>query len=134
MKHIFIFLIIFTAACTSNDKRSGLWEGISDDRLQVALRSFIHIEDEDDQIKDTFMQLGNSRAAMILVSHASLNINRSRVTPQTDALLNRVITDIIDNGRIMSLECSEPGYCFALLEYNIAELKRALEDINRITP
>ena len=99
--------------------------------LRVAVYEFLPENEDAALYREKVQTAGKSRAALILISHASLNIDRSRVTPLTDALLNRVITEIIENGRIISIDCSETGYCLSLIEYNITILNDALKEINR---
>jgi hypothetical protein len=128
-KYIFILLIFLSAYCGTS-KKDTPWEGIQNNILRVAIYEF-HPEDEDAALyRERVHMAGNSRGALILVSHASLNIERSRVTPVTDAILNRVITEIIDNGKIFSIDCRESGYCLAIMEYNMAGLTAALQEIN----
>lgn len=125
-----IILLIFLSSYCGTSKKDTPWEGIQNNILRVAIYEF-HPEDEDEALyRERVHMAGKSRAALILVSHASLNIERVRVTPLTDAILNRVITEIIDNGKIVSLDCRESGYCLSIMEYNITDLTATLQEIN----
>lgn len=129
-KGYIILLIIFMSCYSGSTKKGQPWEGIENNILRVAVYEF-HPEDEDTSIyRERVLLTGKSRAALILVSHASLNIERKKVTPLTDALLNRVITEIIENGKIISIDCRDSGYCLTLIEYNIEGLTAALQEIN----
>jgi len=129
-KGYIILLIIFMSCYSGSTKKGQPWEGIENNILRIAVYEF-HPEDEDTSIyRERVLLTGKSRAALILVSHASLNIERKKVTPLTDALLNRVITEIIENGKIISIDCRDSGYCLTLIEYNIEGLTAALQEIN----
>ena len=129
-KGYIILLIIFMSCYSGSTKKGQPWEGIENNILRIAVYEF-HPEDEDTSIyRERVLLTGKSRAALILVSHASLNIERKKVTPLTDALLNRVITEIFENGKIISIDCRDSGYCLTLIEYNIEGLTAALQEIN----
>lgn len=128
-RYTIILLILLSSYCGTS-KKDTPWEGIQNNTLRVAIYEFSPDDEDPAAYRERIIIAGKSRAALILVSHASLNIERERVTPLTDALLNRVITVIIENGRIMSLDCRETGYCLSFIEYDITTLNDALKEIN----
>jgi len=125
---IILLILLFTNCGTL--KKDAPWEGIQNNTLRVAVYEFSPDDEDPPAYRERIITAGKSRAALILVSHASLSMDRQRVTPLTDALLNRAITEIIENGRIMSLDCRETGYCLSLIEYDITALNNALIEIN----
>ena len=117
-------------SCSSTASGNNTWEGIRGSFLRVAVYQFTADEDDLSKVKENIMEAGKARAALLLVSHSSLIIERGRVNSESDALLNKVISEIVENGRFVSLDLKESGYALAFIEYDITTLTEALNKIN----
>ena len=98
---IFLFLISCTATSVSYDNR---WEGIRENTLHIAVYQFTADEENDSKVKENILEAAKSRGALLLVSYASIRIDRSRVNSSSDEILNIAISEIIGSGIIISKE------------------------------
>ena len=131
MKSIYPFILILILSCSSTLSVNNNWEGIRGNIFRVAVYQFTADEDDLNKVKENIFESGKRRAALLLVSYSSLIIERSRVNSESDALLNKVIIEIIEQGRLVSTNFKDTGYALAFIEYDIASLTEALNEINR---
>jgi len=124
---IFIFLTSCTGTTVPADNT---WEGIRGNTLRVAVFQFTADEENENQIMHNIIEAGNKRGALLLVSYASLSLDRTRVSIGSDEMLNKAISEIIKTGKIISQEWRESGYTLALIEYDITLIDRTLKIIN----
>jgi hypothetical protein len=124
--------LVFFAGCGSFKTDSERWEGITDNTLRVTISEFFPFEENtagdvmQNQIKDKL----NQRASLIIASHLSINLARTKISRETDIAFNALINKSLSAGKLLDFECSENSYCTAQGEYNIEELLRILESIN----
>ncbi len=131
MKSIIPLIFIFLISCTGTSVNvDNSWEGIRDNTLRIAVYQFTADEENDSKIKENIIEAAESRGALLLVSYASIKIDRSRVNSSSDKILNIAINEIIGSGVIISQEWRESGYTLAFVEYNITPLTKALFYIN----
>ena len=125
-------ILIFLAGCGSFKTESERWEGITGNTLRVTISEFFPFEENaasdvmQNQIKDKL----NQRASLIIASHISVNLTRTKISRETDITLNTLINKSLAGGKLLDFECSENSYCTAHGEYDIEKLQRSLESIN----
>ncbi len=131
MKSIYPFILILILSCSSTSSNNNAWEGIRGNIFRVAVYQFTADEDDLNKVKENIFEAGKRRAALLLVSYSSLIIERSRVNAASDALLNKVIIEIIEKGEPVSMNFKDTGYALVFIEYDITTLTEALSEINR---
>lgn len=131
MKSIYPILFILILSCSSTIPGKNNWEGIRGSFFRVAVYQFTADEDDLNKVKENIVEAGKRRAALLLISYSSLVIERSRVNAESDALLNKVIIEIIEQGKPVSMDFKDTGYALAFIEYDITTLTEALNEINR---
>ena len=124
---IFIFLTSCTGTTVPVDNT---WEGIRGNTLRVAVFQFTADEENENKIKENIIEAGKERGALLLVSYASLSMDRTRVSTGSDEILNRAISESIKTGKIIYQEWRESGYTLAFVEFDISLINRTLKIIN----
>jgi len=125
-------LFLFFAGCITN-RNIEQWEGISADTLKISISEFFPL-DENAEAESSKIQIKerlNQRASLLIASYITINLPRNKISESNDQLFNKLISEIISNGKVVNIECSENYYCSASSEYNISELKKSLEQINK---
>jgi hypothetical protein len=108
-----------------------LYEGFNGNTLTVFIIEFIPEEiNTEAALSPQLQEKLNQRAFIILASYVSININRSKVSPANDRLLNNIITSTLSQGRIVQFSFNEKGYCEAFAEYDISSFFKILNEIN----
>jgi hypothetical protein len=131
MKSIIPLILLFLISCTARSVPvDNNWEGIRGNTLRIAVYQFTADEENDIKIKENIIDAAKARGALLLVSYASINIDRSRVSTSSDKMLNKAISEIIEAGEIISQEWRESGYTLAFVEYDITPFTGALKIIN----
>lgn len=131
MKLIYPFIFMLILSCSSTLSGNNNWEGIRGSVFRAAVYQFTADEDDLNKVKENIFEAGKRRAALLLISYSSLVIERSRVNSESDALLNKVIIEIIEQGKLVSMDFKDTGYVLAFIEYDITSLTEALSEINR---
>jgi hypothetical protein len=132
MKSIIPLILLFLISCTAKYVPvDNSWEGIRGNTLRIAVYQFTADEENENKIKGNIIEAAKSRGALLLVSYASIKIDRSRVSTSSDEILNSAISEIIGKGNIIFHELRESGYTLAFVEFDITPLTSALEIINR---
>ncbi len=131
LKKIHIILVILTLSCNSPGSRKLFYEGFNGNRLIVFVSEFIPEEKNTDaQLSIILMDKLNQRAFMILACYVSININRLKVSPSNDQMLNNTITAALSQGTVVQYSFNEKGYCEALAEYDISDFFKVIDKIN----
>lgn len=125
-------VILIYDACAA-PKTGEPWEGISGNTLKVSISEFFPFEENetDESIKIRINEKLNQRASLILASHITLNLDRSKISGNLDITINKLINDAVTGGKMTGFECNENNYCAADGEYDITELQTNLEFINK---
>lgn len=74
-------------------------------------------------IKDRVTQ----RASLLLASYININLPREKVSPESDALFNKLINDVLAAPETIISECSENNFCTVITDFNIAPVNRELK-------
>lgn len=130
-KIIPVILLLFFSCANADMRTDNNWEGIRDNILRVAVYQFTADEEDSQKINKLIIDTGRSRAATILVSYASLNIDPLRVNQESDKIINTAVNIVLDNGKIISADYTERGYTLAFIEYDISYLKESLDSISK---
>lgn len=130
MKLIYPFIFMLILSCSTTLPVDNKWEGIKGNILRVSVYEFAADEDDVSKVKENIIEAGKARGALLLVSYSSLTIERTRVNPTSDALLNKAISEIIEKGSIVSMDLRDTGYSLAFIEYDITDLNEVLNKIN----
>lgn len=116
-------------SCQSTQVQSEKWEGFSGDKMRVVISEFF-IPDEKDpsaipeqMIRERITQ----RASLLLASYVNINLQRDRVSPESDALFNRLIAESLSSPVTLFSECSENNYCTVISEFDITSVNRELK-------
>ena len=109
------------------------WEGISDNSLRVIISEFFPLEENltADDIHNQIKERLNQRASLIIASYISINLPRNKISNETDNTFNKLINEIITDGKQIKYDCSESNYCTGSSEYNIKDLHSFLESLNK---
>ncbi len=127
-----IFISFNFMKCGSFKSAEEPWEGISGNTLRVYISEFFPFEENvtGNDIQNLIKERLNQRATLIIASNISINLDRSKITKETDIILNKLINDTISKSRVGSYDCSENNLCTAFGEYDITEILQNLESIN----
>jgi len=128
-----ILLLIFSTGCGSFNNTPEQWEGISGNSMIIIISEFFPFEENisTDDIKKQIIERLNQRASLVVASYISINLSRNKISHQNDITLNNLINDTISSGKLLKYDCSENNYCTSDGGYNITELQKNLETINK---
>lgn len=132
---LFIFIIQFLS-CVSSHPQSENWEGFTGDRMRVIISEFFLPDEKNPSaipeqlIKERITQ----RASLLLVSYVNLNLPRDRVSPESDALFNKLINEVLASPETISSECLENNYCTVITGFDIAPVNRELRKSEKAEP
>ena len=124
-----ILILLFASGCRSFNADSEKWEGISGNVLKVTVSEFFPFNENvtNENIEAAIKDRLNQRASLIIASYITINLPRNTISHDTDILLNNLINNIINDGKVINYECNDYNYCSAHSEYNITELQNNLE-------
>lgn len=133
MKKIF-FIVLYTfiqalSACSTSQPQLQKWEGFTDNKMRVVVSEFFMPDETnpnaipEQMIKDRVTQ----RASLLLASYININLPREKVSPESDALFNKLINDALAAPETIISECSENNFCTVITDFNIAPVNRELK-------
>lgn len=125
-------IILIYAACIAPETKEQ-WEGITGNTLKITISEFFPFEDNetDENLKTRINEKLNQRASLIIACHITMNLDRSRISNTVDITINKLINEAVTGGKMTGSECNENSYCTAHGEYDITELQKNLELINK---
>jgi len=125
---LLIIIILLMVSCAGSQQQSEMWEGYTDDRMRVVISEFFLPDEKNPSaipelmIKERVLQ----RASLLLASYVNINLPRDKVSPESDALFNRLINESLSTPKTIKSECLENNYCTVITEFNIAPVNREL--------
>ena len=135
MKKLFIKIqtltLIYLLGCSSFNNPPELWEGVSDNTLRVVISEYIPYNEINNDIETSVREKLNQRGSLLIASYIVMNLDRSKSSYETDTLFNNLIDESIKQGKIISIDCLEDNNCRAIGEYNISDILKELESINK---
>jgi hypothetical protein len=126
----FFVSLILILSCSTSHIQSERWEGFTGDRMRVVISEFFMPDEKNPNavpeklIKDRVSQ----RASLLLASYVNINLPRDKVSPESDALFNKLINEALASPVIIFSECHENNYCTIITEFDIAPVNRKLEE------
>jgi len=119
--------------CSSFNHSSELWEGVSGNTLRVIISEYFpyHEVKNSDNIKSSTTERLARRGSLLIASYIVMNLDKSKSSHETDILFNKLMDEAIKHGKIINIDCSDNNYCRAIGEYNISEILKNLESINK---
>jgi hypothetical protein len=125
-------IMVSLVSCSSYNKDTAAWEGISDNGLHIIISEFFPFDEKatNNQIMAIVKQRLDARASLIMASYISINLTRDQISIKNDTALNDLINNAVSSGKLISYHCSENNHCTASGEYNITELLKKLSVIN----
>jgi len=132
---IFILLLLILS-CSISRVQSERWEGFSGDRMRVVISEFFMPDDKDPNaipekiIQERILQ----RASLLLASYVNIKLPRDKVSPESDALFNRLINESLASPATISSECLENNYCTVITDFDITPVNRELLKSGISTP
>jgi hypothetical protein len=90
-----------------------------------------HVVSIDKDINISARERLNQRCSLLLAGYIVMSIDRNKSSYETDMLFNKLMDEAIKQGEIISIDCSENNHCRAIGEYNILEIQKQLEYINK---
>lgn len=132
MKKIVICSIIILLHISCNKSIHFRYEGFTDSKLTVYVTEYIPQTGQNtaEKIQSILTEKCGYRAFKILACYASIHVDRKKVTPAADELLNRTVNEIIAEGKIIYSDCNDESYCEAFSEYNAKKFFDAIDTIN----
>ena len=126
---VFLFLLFPVFSCSRSQLQPEMWEGFAGDRMRVVISEFFMPDENNPDaiphrlIKERVAQ----RGSLLLASYVNINLPREKVSPESDAVFNKLINDSISASKLILSECSENNFCTVITDFDIAPVNRELE-------
>ncbi len=130
---ISLFLIL---SCSSSHVQSERWEGFTDDTMRVVISEFFMPDEKNPNAVPEILikERVSQRASLLLASYVNVNLPRDKVSPESDALFNKLINEALASPGTIFTECHENNYCTVITDFNITSVNRELEKSGKILP
>jgi|GEM_PF-1921103 len=135
-KLLIIFSFLFFSCFNANKTYNKYREGLYGTNLHVYVSDTFSMEDEKKgmKIEDYILKRTEIRATALLASYISLNLDRSKISVDTDRVLNLSIINSVKSSKISFMECSESLHCTAEIVYDASPVLNTLKTINTALP
>jgi hypothetical protein len=127
---IFFVSFILILSCSTSHVQSERWEGFTGDRMRVVISEFFMPDEKNPNAvpEKLIKERVSQRASLLLASYVNINLPRDKVSPESDALFNKLINEALASPAIIFSECHENNYCTIITEFDIAPVNRKLEE------